>query len=63
MVSRKNNLFRTEALERAATPEQLDQIMQVVSPKKWLPLAAIGSLVAAGLGWGIYGRAGDNRPR
>ena len=56
MVSRKNNLFRTEALERAATPEQLDQIMQVVSPKKWLPLAAIGSLVAAGLGWGIYGR-------
>lgn len=56
MINQKDNLFRPEALERAATPEQLDQIMQVVSPKKWLPLVAIGSLVAAGLGWGILGR-------
>lgn len=52
----KNDLFRKEALERAASPEEIDRIMQVVSPHKWLPLVAIGSLLAAGLGWGIFGR-------
>lgn len=56
MVSPKDKLFRAEALEQAASPEQIDQIMQVVSPKNWLPLAAIGSLVAAGFIWGIFGR-------
>jgi len=56
MVSQNNNLFRKEALERSSSPERLDQIMQVVSPKKWLPLVALGSLVAVGVGWSIVGR-------
>ena len=56
MEDQKRNLFRKEALERAATPEQLDQIMQVVNPSKWLPIAAISSLVMAGLAWSIFGR-------
>lgn len=56
MVSQKNNLFRKEALERSSSPERLDQIMQIVSPKKWLPLVALGSLVTAGLTWSIVGR-------
>lgn len=51
-----NNIFRKEALERSSSPEQLDQMMQVVSPKKWLPLAALGTLVVAGLGWSVFGR-------
>lgn len=56
MVSRKDNLFRAEALERAASPEQIDQIIRLVGQKNWLPLAAIGSLIAAGLIWGVFGR-------
>ncbi|MEH2125754.1 NHLP bacteriocin system secretion protein [Nostoc sp.] len=56
MVNQKNNLFRKEALERISSPEELDQIMQVVSPKKWLPLVAVGSLVASGLTWSFLGR-------
>ncbi|MEH1945874.1 MAG: NHLP bacteriocin system secretion protein [Nostoc sp.] len=56
MINQKNNLFRKEALERISSPEELDQIMQVVSPKKWLPLVAVGSLVAAGLTWSFLGR-------
>lgn len=56
MVTEKRNLFRKEALERAASPERLDQMMRVISPKKWLPLAALGSLVLAGLTWSIVGR-------
>ena len=51
-----NYLFRKEALERASSPEELDQIMQVVNPQKWLPLFAVGTLVVAGLMWSILGR-------
>jgi HlyD family secretion protein len=56
VVRQKSDLFRKEALERASSPEELDQIMQVVSPKKWLPLVAVGSLVATGLTWSFLGR-------
>ncbi|MEH2231287.1 MAG: NHLP bacteriocin system secretion protein [Nostoc sp.] len=56
MINQKNKLFRKEALERISSPEELDQIMQVVSPKKWLPLVAVGSLVASGLTWSFLGR-------
>lgn len=56
MINQKSDLFRKEALERASSPEELDQIMQVVSPKKWLPLVAGGSLVATGLTWSFLGR-------
>jgi HlyD family secretion protein len=56
MVNQPKNLFRKQALERSSSPERLDQIMQVVSPMKWLPLAALGTLVAAGVTWSIVGR-------
>jgi HlyD family secretion protein len=56
VITQKTNLFRKEALERASSPEELDQIMQVVSPRSWLPLVAVGSLVAVGLAWSIFGR-------
>lgn len=51
-----NNLFRKQALEHSSSPERLDQLMQVVSPMKWLPLAAIGTLSVAAVTWSIYGR-------
>ncbi len=56
MVEQKQNLFRKESLERLSSPERLDQLMQVVSPKSWLPLTALGSLVAVAVIWSIYGR-------
>lgn len=57
MVStNKNNLFRKEALDRLSSPERLDQLMQVVQPQKWIPLAAMGSLIAVGLAWSVFGR-------
>ena len=52
----KSNLFRKEALDRLSSPERLDQLMQVVQPKKWIPLAAMGSLIAVGLTWSVFGR-------
>ncbi len=56
MVDQKQNLFRKESLERLSSPERLDQLMQVVSPKSWLPLASLGSLVVVALIWSIFGR-------
>ena len=52
----KNNLFRKEALEKVASPEQLDQLIKVTNPKRWFSLIALGSLVAGGFVWGIFGR-------
>jgi HlyD family secretion protein len=56
MVTTNHNLFRKKALERAASPEQLDQVIQLVRPHHWLPLAAFGSLMTAGIAWSIMGR-------
>lgn len=52
----KNNIFRKEALDRLSSPERLDQLMQVAQPKKWIPLAAMGSLIGLGLAWSVFGR-------
>ena len=54
--TQKNQLFRKEALEKVATPEQLDQLIKITSPQRWFSLFAVGSLVAAGLIWSILGR-------
>jgi HlyD family secretion protein len=51
-----NKLFRDEALERLSSPERLDQLMNVVNPRTWLPLVGLGSLVGVGLLWSIFGR-------
>ncbi len=56
MQTKNNKLFRQEALERLSSPERLDQMIQVVSPRAWLPLSAIGFLVAAAAVWSVVGR-------
>ena len=52
----ESSLFRQEALEQVSSPEQLDQLIQVVTLKDWLPLASIGFLVALALIWSFVGR-------
>ncbi|ESA38601.1 secretion protein [Leptolyngbya sp. Heron Island J] len=51
-----SNIFRREALERLSSPEQLDQLMQIVSPRSWLPLATVGGLLGAAIFWACEGR-------
>jgi HlyD family secretion protein len=48
-------IFRKVALERLSSPEQLDQLMQVTTPKGWLALTALGALLLTALGWGVFG--------
>jgi multidrug efflux pump subunit AcrA (membrane-fusion protein) len=52
----QEKLFRKSALDRLASPERLDVLIQIVSFKAWLvPFAALG-LIAAALFWGLTGR-------
>jgi HlyD family secretion protein len=56
MQLKNNKLFRQEALDQLSSPEQLDQVMQVVRPPAWLPLSAMGVLVAVAGIWSVFGR-------
>ena len=56
MINQKHNLFRKESLERLSSPERLNQLMQVVSPKDWMPLATTASLAVLTLVWSVVGR-------
>jgi HlyD family secretion protein len=56
MLGQKQSLFRQKSLERLSSPERIDQLMQVVSPKSWLPIVALGSLLGVAVIWSMYGR-------
>ncbi|MCB0197572.1 MAG: NHLP bacteriocin system secretion protein [Anaerolineae bacterium] len=51
----KKKIFRQAALERLSSPEELDQLMQVTTPKGWLALFGLAGLLAVALIWGIFG--------
>jgi len=50
-----NGLFRKKALEKLSSPEQLDKLIVITSPKGWLALLAVGLIMTVGLLWGIFG--------
>jgi hypothetical protein len=51
----QQGLFRRPALERLASPERLDELMEVTTAQGWLALAALIGLIAAAFLWGILG--------
>jgi hypothetical protein len=52
-------LFRKAALDRLASPDQLDQLMQVTSPRGWLALTGFALLLVAALVWSLVGTVTD----
>ena len=54
-MSLSKRLFRESALERLSSPEQLDQQLQVTSPKGWIALLALWGVLAAVILWSIIG--------
>lgn len=50
-----NSLFRKAALDKLASPERLDVLMQVTSPKGWLALWTVGGVLLCVLAWSIVG--------
>jgi HlyD family secretion protein len=48
-------IFRKVALDRLASPEELDILMQVTKPRTWLALVALLVLVVTTVVWGFVG--------
>lgn len=48
-------IFRKQALERLASPEQLDLLMPITRPRAWVALVGIGLLLIAALVWSVFG--------
>jgi hypothetical protein len=51
----QRRIFRKSALDRLASPEQLDQLIQITDLRGWLALVALSVLVAVALIWGVAG--------
>lgn len=50
-----NEIFRKVALDRLASPEQLDVMVRVIPANGWFALAALGLLTGFALVWGWFG--------
>ncbi len=55
MAKDKNGLFRKVSLDRLSSPDKLDQLVKVTSPKGWLALLGILFILLVSVIWGIYG--------
>jgi HlyD family secretion protein len=51
----RQQIFRKVALERLSSPEQLDQLMRVISPLGWLALVPLVGLILIAVLWGWFG--------
>ena len=51
----QQKIFRKVALERLSSPEQLDSLMQVITPRAWIALAPLLGLIALAVLWGWFG--------
>lgn len=48
-------LFRQKALDKLSSPEQLDQLITVTTPRSWFALIAVGAILFTAALWGIFG--------
>jgi len=49
-------IFRRAALERLSSPERLDELIEVTTPRLWLVLLGACVLLLAVVGSGLHGR-------
>lgn len=55
----KQDLFRKVSLDRLSSPEQLDQLINVTTPRAWFTLLGVGLVLLATVIWGIGGSIPD----
>lgn len=49
-------LFRKKALERLASPDNINELIQITSVRSWLALSAMGALLLALIAWSVFGK-------
>jgi HlyD family secretion protein len=50
-----SKVFRQEVLEKLQSPDRLNEMVQITSPRSWLALAGIGGILTAVMVWGFLG--------
>ena len=50
------DIFRKVSLARLSSPEQLDLMLRVTTPKTWIALLALWLILGAAILWGVAGR-------
>ncbi len=55
MASDKSKMFRKVSLDRLSSPEELDTLMEVIRPRSWMGLGALGILLLTVIVWGFVG--------
>ena len=53
-------IFRKASLDRLASPEQLDQMLQITDPRGWIALVSLGAVLATAVIWSIAGVVPEN---
>lgn len=51
-----NTVFRKVSLERLSSPEELDQLITITSPRGWIALSGLIIILLASAFWGISGQ-------
>ena len=50
-----NNIYREKSINQVNQPEDLNDYIRVTTPSVWIVLIAVALLLAAILGWMIFG--------
>jgi HlyD family secretion protein len=48
-------MFRKEALNRLSSPEQLDEVMRITSPRAWALIVSLVILLGCAVVWSVFG--------
>lgn len=49
-------LFRKQSLERLSSPERLDQLLEIVNRRSWIPLSTLAILILGVIIWSVLGK-------
>ncbi|MBU3694482.1 MAG: NHLP bacteriocin system secretion protein, partial [Rhodocyclaceae bacterium] len=55
----KSSIFRKAALDRLSSPEALDALMQVITPRAWLLLVPLLAITIFAVAWSVLGTLPD----
>ena len=61
-MDKREAIFRKVVVERLSSPDQLDQLLQVLHPRSWMLLLAIGLLFATAFAWSVLGTVAVTAP-
>jgi hypothetical protein len=53
LSTKTTGAFRQQALDKLSSPEDLNELLTVTSPRSWLLLGAIGLMLVAAVVWGL----------